>query len=572
MIGAGCVLLAVTALLLGNHVVGSAAEPPAAALAEQLATGEFAPAIAAVGQMEGGARDAALGQIAAAQRAAGARGAAIATAAEITDPSQRTAAMREIRDQPAGVLGAGGGSQADFDSLITLIESTVAPTSWTTVGGAGSVKGFEGGVFVDATGMLQPLVKTERGGLLAATRLAAEKPSAKTSDDARRKSTLRKVSLARLQQQLDQRLAERKSPTETMRYLAGLQRIQYVLLYPESRDIVLAGPAGDWQEAGEDRVVSTDNGHPVMQLDDLVVVLRHMLTSRSTRFGCSINPTAKGLTQLKAFVEESNKRPLAPGQSGTWSKRLAEQLGPQDIIVYGIDPRTRVGRVLVEADYRMKRVGLGLEESVLEVPSYLSTIKLGANGKPPALDVLRWWFTLNYHAVRTTLARDVYELRGPGVKVLSENEFLTATGQRVHTGQSSEQNQRFASDFTANFAALARKYPIYAELQNVFDLALVGGILQAESGPQRSGWQPTTLVDPAAYQVALQPAPKMVNTVVNHRVLGRIHIVAAVSGGVTVDTSGLVKREAIEVAANVRPVSESIPMPKQLPRDAWWWD
>jgi len=42
-----------------------------------------------------------------------------------------------------GPGGAGGGAQADFDSLIDLITSTVKPTSWDAVGGPGSIAPFE---------------------------------------------------------------------------------------------------------------------------------------------------------------------------------------------------------------------------------------------------------------------------------------------------------------------------------------------------------------------------------------------------------------------------------------------
>ena len=41
-----------------------------------------------------------------------------------------------------GPGGAGGGNQADFDSLIELITSTVAPSSWDSNGGAGSIAPF----------------------------------------------------------------------------------------------------------------------------------------------------------------------------------------------------------------------------------------------------------------------------------------------------------------------------------------------------------------------------------------------------------------------------------------------
>ncbi|MGA2035469.1 MAG: hypothetical protein ABSG68_24740, partial [Thermoguttaceae bacterium] len=42
-----------------------------------------------------------------------------------------------------GPGGLGGGNQADFDSLIDLITSTVQPTTWDTVGGPGSIAPFE---------------------------------------------------------------------------------------------------------------------------------------------------------------------------------------------------------------------------------------------------------------------------------------------------------------------------------------------------------------------------------------------------------------------------------------------
>jgi general secretion pathway protein D len=43
----------------------------------------------------------------------------------------------------AGPGGLAGGSQADFDSLIDLITSTIAPTTWDSAGGLGSVQPFE---------------------------------------------------------------------------------------------------------------------------------------------------------------------------------------------------------------------------------------------------------------------------------------------------------------------------------------------------------------------------------------------------------------------------------------------
>src|SRR5207253_8710139 len=136
----------------------------------------------------------------------------------------------------------------------------------------------------------------------------------------------------------------------------------------------------------------------------------------------------------RAVNEKWSKEPLKPGHRAKWLAEFRDEMGRQDIEVNGIDRRTRAARVMVEADFRMKLVGIGLEEGTLGVQSYLASIEIGKDGKPPPMNVLRWWFTLNYDALSATESRDAFELRGPGVKVLSENELLTERGERVHTG------------------------------------------------------------------------------------------------------------------------------------------
>ncbi len=184
-----------------------------------------------------------------------------------------------------------------------------------------------------------------------------------------------------------------------MLHLAGLEKINYVLVYPATGDLVLVGPAGPWRTDDEGRDVSRHTGRPVLQLDDLVVLFRYLHATPQATFTCSIDPTQQGLARTKPFAEASSATPLKPGQRADWLKKLRDCMGRQNISVEGIDPRTRVARVLVEADYRMKLVGMGLEEGTVDVPSYLDLIQVAPGEAPPPLDVLRWWFTLKYDAV-----------------------------------------------------------------------------------------------------------------------------------------------------------------------------
>ncbi|REK12283.1 MAG: DUF1598 domain-containing protein [Planctomycetota bacterium] len=363
-------------------------------------------------------------------------------------------------------------------------------------------------------------------------------------------------------------------PDEEMQNLAGLEKIEYVLVYPDSGDLVLAGPAGSWHTDEEGRQVSRHTGRPVVQLDDLVVLLRYLHGTPGAAFACSINPTQEGLARTRKFAKESSATPLRRGERSGFLKQLERCMGRQNITVEGIDPRTRVARVMVEADYRMKLVGMGLEDGTVDVPSYLDLVRVKPGEAPPPLDVLRWWFTLKYSAVVATPQGHAFEIRGPGVQVLSENELLTKLGRRVHTGKSQPTNQEFANRFTRHFADLAEKYPVYADLQNIFDLALVCALIQSEGLAEQVGWHLTCFGDPDQYQVDLGPAPQSVDTVINHRLIGGKHLIVGVSGGVRVEPWELVQPTAMTREGNgeLTTMHDSSGADRELPIGAWWWD
>jgi hypothetical protein len=156
--------------------------------------------------------------------------------------------------------------------------------------------------------------------------------------------------------------------------------------------------------------------------------------------------------------------------------------------------------------------------------------------------------------------------------VLSENEMLTAAGERIHTGQSDDLNRQFARSFTQHFAALCQKYPLYAELRNLFDLAMVSTLIREEDLAGKAAWHMTYFGDPAGMPVELGRAPEKVDTVINHRVIRGVHIVAGVSGGVRVDPAALVSDGNLLVDRDGTLASRRADGLKSLPADAWWWD
>jgi hypothetical protein len=218
----------------------------------------------------------------------------------------------------------------------------------------------------------------------------------------------------------------------------------------------------------------------------------------------------------------------------------------------------------------MKLIGMGLAEGVDGVDSYLDSINPRA-GQVPAMSVLRWWFALNYDAIRSTPEGDAYELVGQGVRVMSENEMLAEQGRRVQTGQSDPLNKLFADRFTAHFDELAEKYPIYADLRNVFDLAMATALVQSDGLAKKARWQPNLLLDADKLRLPKRSVPRQVETVINHRMLSRTQIVAGVSGGVMVAAKDVLAKDRSAAAAEQVSVNRRLPA-APLAAEAWWWD
>ena len=91
-------------------------------------------------------------------------------------------------------------------------------------------------------------------------------------------------------------------------------------------------------------------------------------------------------------------------------------------------------RVLVAADYRMKRSGDEFDPSpVRGLPSYLQMVK----PRNAACSTPRFWLEPKYEALLRDADGLALELRGSGVKAMTEEDFVTATGNVQHSGKAS---------------------------------------------------------------------------------------------------------------------------------------
>lgn len=545
-------------------------ETPEALVAAHIAAGEFGPALnAAKSEIDPDQKALLMQEIARAQMKAREFQGALMTIRQMESWEEGS----DVRAERATeiVLG-GGGMGADFTELRELIQGETSG-QWEEVDGTGgTISEFSTGVFVDPNGLMKELSQEEKSGRLNAVGVRARKAS--LNQDMARASDLRLVSLTRLEAAVAKRVNRGQPVVESMKQLAGLSQIKYVFVYPESGEIVIGGPAEGWEYNSAGQPVGIESGRPTLQLDDFVTVLRVFSPGGGGVYQCLIKPTPNGLERIQEFVAETTKRPLRPGQVRNWVQGLQDALGMQDVQVNGVMTNSRVARVIVEADYRMKMIGVDRLEGATGKDSYfdvLSDEERRAERNNNSL-AMRWWLTMKYDSVSHSPSKNVFEINGSSVQCLSENEFITRQGTRVHTGATDGANTLFAHNFTKNYAELAKKDLVFADLQNIFDLSMVAALVRNENLDRKAGWSAGVFDQGGAYKPETYQVPTQVMTVANHRVYNGRDIVVQVAGGVEADFLKMLKSSGMMNLASKLTAESSKAKAPQLPAGRWWWD
>jgi hypothetical protein len=420
------------------------------------------------------------------------------------------------------------------------------------------------GVVVDAEGVLRVKTYSDPSGQLARERMAAARAGLEPKLTAR--SKLRKISLNRLEQVIREKQG---LLTEEMRYLAGLLRVHYVFYYPESHDIVLAGPAEGWTADPSGRVVGMGSGRPVVQLQDLVVALRAFAPrgKATDLIGCSIDPTPEGLASMQQFLRTIGSR-ATPADTAQIVAGLQTSLGLQLVSINGVSPKTHFAQVMVEADYRMKLIGIGLERPPVRLTSYVER----ANPAHVARNAMeRWFFVPDYQCVRVTDDGTAMELVGDGVKLVGEAEVVGANGQRSSASRGNPASQAFVADFTKRYAELADRSPVYAELRNLIDLSIAAAYLQEQDLYGKADWSMEFFGNERNMPVETYTSPKQVATAVNALWKGS-RLMTPIGGGVTINPTRALDSDQRRGDESGKLAKARKETELKLAKGQWWWD
>lgn len=424
------------------------------------------------------------------------------------------------------------------------------------------------GVAIDAEGVLhRTLAEDPTGALTEQRRDAAQ---AALGPELSAPTPLRLVSLNRLERAIRAQVDQQRRPTEEMLSLAGLTRLQFVFFYPETGDIVIGGPAEGWMTDLSGRKVGLKSGRPVLELQDLVVALRAFPPqgAHDGFIGCSIDPTEEGLAAMQQFLLSIGGNAV-PGDEQFITEGLRTSLGLQTVRIDGVAATTHFAQVLVEADYRMKLIGIGLERPAVRLVSYVERASPAAVSRNA---LQRWFFVPDYQCVRASEDRLAMELVGESVRLVGESELVTADGARVEGGSRGDRaSQAFTQGFTQKYAELAAKTPVYAQLRNLIDLSVAAAYIQQQGFYDKSDWSADVFLSEQQFPVEILPAPRHVDTVVTSIWKGN-RLMTPVGGGVEIEPQLALSSENLLPDENgaVRAAQEALDLSGLAP-DQWWW-
>ncbi len=533
-------------------------------LDRHLAGGEFAAAARSAEQLPADARDVVLAKVASAQSSSGESVAAAGTIRGIRSLPSRQNAI----DGASGA--AGGGSFADFQSLIDLIQTTVVPDTWEALGGPSTMSEYAAGVYVDAEGTVRQCEAFAKTDAVSDFRLLLSKKSdaIDPASDAmawRRPAAMRCVSLRRLMDELVRLRIDGVSTSEPMIHMAGLSRIQY--LFIDDDDIVIAGPVGGIDSAAgwyRDRVT----GSTALRLDFFLTCLSSALAGQP--FGCTIDPTTEGLKQA-AVVASGVKNDTIP--VGKAADEMISALGMQRVEVFGTAGDSTIGHLMVEADRHMKQLALGMHPMPRGASNYLDVVDASLDRGLPNDLLLRLWFTAAPRAVRADGQREIFEISGTPIRLSGQNERAMATGQRGNLTVDFR-SVAFVADFNKNWKSIRSKYPIYSALESIFRVASVSELLRRYADSPQQVALINAFADNASSWPSMQTTPRQVLSIAKLHSVRRgrkvYHLLMA-SGGVAVDA-----RETLVTKITDYPSLRSIATrpvqsrPRVIQR--WWWD
>lgn len=433
--------------------------------------------------------------------------------------------MRRLSPQGRRVVARVG------PALVVLLAAGFAPVHGLAQGIGGNFGSVVGGISVDPAG----IVSTPAAAASAELARERERILAGSRLDDRQPNPLRKVSLRRVLERIGakaDRGADAARPDDAalvdVLLMGGLTRVTHVLVDEASHDIVLAGPGESPKVDPSGAIVADKSGWPLLRLEDLAVALVAVDAMRDGGIQCSIDPTREGVEQVGRFLRQQRS---IGGDPQAIFRGMEEALGPQTVRVSGVPGDSRFAHVLVAADQRLKQIGMGLRPSgVRDVPSYVTMLPAGSAG---GMVLPRFWLEPAYQPIARDADELAWRIGNRQIRCLTQNDLADRDAEAERVPPADAAARKWCDRFTGSFAEIAGKDPVFAELVNCIDLAVVAALIKARQLDTRAGLDlsPLCRLVGAADGFPTYAVPRSIDTVATGMKKGNVWVLTA-SGGV----------------------------------------
>jgi len=368
--------------------------------------------------------------------------------------------------------------------LLGRMASAQVPVISTTNNGSSA-----GGVYMDAEGMVRFRELDTKQLDIARTRAH----NALNNKDEK----LVYVSLPKLCAEAKAAVTAGKEIPQEVRLMHGLLQVDYVFVYPDAKDLIIAGPAEAPDITNQFAPVGQRTGRPIMQLDDLVVAMRTAAQfGGRTAFGCTIDLAPDSLQQSEKVMHDLAGAPRAQRMAA-----MQKALGPQHVAVFGTVADTHLAFICVAADYKLKRLCLGIDETpVANLGNPVDTSRSAAN---------RYWFELAYDPMLVSPDGNAFQFRGQRLQ-------LKAGGQSFDPRGATDKAVVWAKSFTAKMPQLANNVPLFADLEDIADLSMLATLIRHDKLNEHAGWDMAWIMDESGYPVSKVHVAQTAETLVNY--------------------------------------------------------
>lgn len=400
------------------------------------------------------------------------------------------------------------------------------------------------GIDIDSRGVVLPLSKEKSEMLGNMTAEILEAPS----DELNKKVPLRKISLKKLDAHVKKIVDQYEIIPDAIRYLGGLTSIDLIVAVPEENDLLLIGPAEGWKTDAAGNIIGKDSGKPILVLEDFLTIFRAWNRSGNPQgITCAIEPTQEAQTKLVRVHQQFTN--LNAQNADAYVAALEEAYGSCPITITGIPATSRFARVLIGADFKMKRIALGLEPSqTRNVPSYVRLLSTSRLNISP-----QFWLTPEYSAVTHDSKKLTWRLNDFRVRVSSQA-----------AGGLDRAALNWCRSFEDHYETLAKTQPVFGELRNNMKLTLAAALIQQEQLLQKANCTLTILMDENNLKLIDYPQPKSVT----------YQSVKSRSGFSTVVACGGVRINPAEALKSNMRLDHNIDSERgkliQMTGDLWW--